>query len=173
MAAEKKGRASKTLLRMNSKAEPWNWLVPPLVTMLKAGPEVRPYSAEKLEVAILTSWMKSGPTLLISEPLEPEAWLKAPSTVRLAESERLPLMTWLLELRPVVMAEDVGVGDDRAGDEREDLGVVAAVQRQGLDLAGVDDVGEFAGGGVDLFALHGLDGDDLGGCRQPVAGSWR
>ena len=37
-------------LRWNSKAEPWNSLVPPLVTMLTIAPWLRPYCAEKLLV---------------------------------------------------------------------------------------------------------------------------
>src|SRR6185503_8421194 len=62
--------------------------------------------------------------------------------------------------------EDVGVGDDRAGDERHELGIVTAVERKALDLLLVDDVGDFAAGGVEGFARNRGDGDGLGGCAD-------
>src|ERR1035441_4654475 len=104
----KYGRASRSLLRRYSTAPPCHWLVPPLVTMLNAGPEVLPNSAEKLEVSILTSLIKSGLTLFTMLPLLPEFRLKEPSTVKLAESARLPLTTWLVELSPVVIEKISG-----------------------------------------------------------------
>ena len=57
--------------------------------------------------------------------------------------------------------KDVRIGDDGAGDERDELGVVAAIEREVLDLFGVDDVGKLAAGGVERFAAGGGDADDF------------
>ena len=51
----KKLRASRSLLRMNSKASPWNALVPDRVAILTMAPEFLPYSAGKAELSILNS----------------------------------------------------------------------------------------------------------------------
>src|SRR5262245_7238217 len=56
--------ASSLSLRRYSKALPWNLFSPLRVTMLIEAPAFRPYSAEKLEVLMLTSRMKSMPMLL-------------------------------------------------------------------------------------------------------------
>src|ERR1039458_8309914 len=56
----KKPRASRTVLRKNSYASPWNSLVPPLVTTLTTEPELRPYSASKVLVSTRNSSMVSG-----------------------------------------------------------------------------------------------------------------
>src|SRR6185503_8034862 len=52
---EKKLRASKASLRMNSNAPPCNWLPPLLVITFTDAPDWRPYSAEKLDVCVRTS----------------------------------------------------------------------------------------------------------------------
>src|SRR5260370_36312458 len=83
--------ASVISLRMNSKAPPWNWLPPLRVTTLTDAPLLRPYSAEKLEVLMETSWIKSMPTLLSWVEFEPESMLKPPSTEKLLPSARRPL----------------------------------------------------------------------------------
>jgi hypothetical protein len=77
-------------------------LLPLRVTTLMAAPELRPYSAEKLDVLMFTSSMKSIPTLLIWLLLLPESMLKPPSTVRRLALLRLPL-TDVAMLSPVMM----------------------------------------------------------------------
>src|SRR5262245_29980328 len=72
--------ASSLSLRRYSKALPWNLFSPLRVTMLIEAPAFRPYSAEKLEVLMLTSRMKSMPMLLTWLLLLPESRLKPPST---------------------------------------------------------------------------------------------
>ena len=67
-----------------------------------AAPELRPYSAEKFAVLMLTSSMKSMPTLLIWLLLLPESMLKPPSTMRTFALPRLPLIGVLM-LRLVMM----------------------------------------------------------------------
>ena len=59
--------------------------------------------------------------------------------------------------------ELIGVGDDRAGYEGDEVDVIVAVERELVDLLGVNDAGEVAGDGVESFAdlggdVHG-DGD--------------
>src|SRR3981081_2093078 len=112
--------------------------------MLKDGPEVRPYSAEAFEVSILTSWMKSGPTLFISEPLDPATWLYAPSTVRLPVSDRLPLIVWFGRSKRCGYGENVGIGDHGSRHKSEQLSVVAAIECQVVDLLRVDYSSEFS-----------------------------
>src|SRR5215471_1845947 len=67
--------ASSLSLRKYSKALPWKLFSPLRVTMLIEAPEFRPYSAEKLEVLMLTSRMKSMPMLLTWLSLLPESRL--------------------------------------------------------------------------------------------------
>src|SRR5262249_34097932 len=67
--------ASSLSLRKNSNALPWNLFSPLRVTMLIEAPALRPYSAEKLEVLMLTSRMKSMPMLLTWLLLLPESRL--------------------------------------------------------------------------------------------------
>ena len=93
--------ASRLSCRKNSNTLPENVFLPLRVTTLMAAPELRPYSAEKFDVWILTSSMKSMPTLLIWLPLLPESRLLPPSTVRLFDSPRLPLIDWPVTLRLV------------------------------------------------------------------------
>ena len=93
--------ASRPSLRLYSQAPPLKRLPPLRVTTLMEAPELRPYSAEKLEVLMLTSRMKSMPTLLIWLLLLPESMLKPPSTVSSAALPRLPL-TEVLMPRPVM-----------------------------------------------------------------------
>ena len=50
LVAAKKSRASKSPLRTNSNASPWNWLVPDLVTTSTTAPGCSPYCAERLLV---------------------------------------------------------------------------------------------------------------------------
>jgi len=61
-ALSKKFAASRALLRKNSYALPWNWLVPERVTALMTPPEVLPYSADILLVSTENSSMESTPT---------------------------------------------------------------------------------------------------------------
>ncbi len=51
----KKFRASRTSLRKNSKASPWNSLVPERVAMFTIAPELRPYSALNVWLSTLNS----------------------------------------------------------------------------------------------------------------------
>src|SRR5438067_13903057 len=59
LRALKKSRASNTLLRRYSYAEPWNWFVPPFVVTFTSDPGLRPFSAEYGLVDTLNSWMAS------------------------------------------------------------------------------------------------------------------
>src|SRR6266849_945567 len=94
--------ASNMLLRRYSKAPPWNASPPLRVTTLTDEPELRPYSAEKLELLTETSWIKSMPTLLSWVEFEPESMLKPPSTEKLLPSARRPLMLDAVVDMPVV-----------------------------------------------------------------------
>ncbi len=89
-------------LRWYSKRLPVRSLLPLRVTTLIAAPELRPYSAEKFDVLMLTSSMKSMPTLLIWLLLLPESMLKPPSTVSRLALLRLPF-TDVAMLKPVMM----------------------------------------------------------------------
>ncbi len=71
---------------------PFRLLVPLRVTTLMAAPLLRPTSAEKFEVWILTSSMKLRLTLLTCEPFDPESRFEVPSMVRLLVLVRLPLI---------------------------------------------------------------------------------
>ena len=76
-----------------------SWLVPLRVTTLTAAPLLRPTSAEKFDVWILTCSMKLRLTLLTCEPFEPESRFDVPSMVRLLVLPRLPLIDWPVTLR--------------------------------------------------------------------------
>ena len=90
------------MFRLYSYRLPLKSLLPVRVTTLMFAPELRPYSAEKFAVLMLTWSMKSMPTLLIWLLLLPESMLKPPSTVSRLALDRLPL-TDVLMLRPVMM----------------------------------------------------------------------
>ncbi len=83
---------------------PWNLLVPLRVTTLICPPLLRPSSAEKFAVWILTCSMKLRLTLLTWLPFEPESRFDPPSTVRLFVLPRLPLIDWPVTLRLVASA---------------------------------------------------------------------
>jgi hypothetical protein len=93
---------------------PLKSLLPLRVTTLMAAPELRPYSAEKLAVLMLTSSMKSMPTLLIWLLLLPESMLKPPSTVSRLALVRLPLMDWPMP-RSVMMARALSLSSGAPG----------------------------------------------------------
>src|SRR5579883_2630465 len=62
-------RASKIWLRANSQAEPWNWFVPDLVTMLTTEPRTFPFCASLLFVCTLNSLMVSAIGGIAQAPL--------------------------------------------------------------------------------------------------------
>src|SRR5262249_57556286 len=99
----REGLAARASFRMYSKPLPWSGLLPVLVTTLIEAPELRPYSAEKFDVAIFTCSMKSIPTLLIWLLFDPESMLNPPSTASMLELVRLPL-TDVLMPRPTLMS---------------------------------------------------------------------
>ena len=78
--------------------------------------------------------------------------MNPPSTVRLLLLPRLPLMTVPPVPRPVVIAIWSSSSMHRAGNQRRQLEVVAARQRQRADRLAVDDAGDFAGGPVHRVA---------------------
>ena len=87
---------------------------PPRVTTLMAAPELRPYSAEKFDVLMLTSWIASMLTLLIWLLLLPESMLNPPSTVSRFALVRLPLMEVLMP-RPVMRSRALSLSTGTPG----------------------------------------------------------
>jgi hypothetical protein len=100
--------------------------------------------------------MKSTPTLLIWLAFEPALLLLPPSSVRLFREIRV---------------ERVVGRRDRAGNDRQQLIIIASVEREIIDLLTVDDLADFARRRVDRFArlLHDLhDFRDLSGFEREI-----
>ena len=66
----------------------------------------------------------------------------------------------------MVIGEDVRVGYDGARHQGQELSVVAAVEGEIFYLLGVDDAGDFAGGGVERLDGAALNFDDLCGLAE-------
>ena len=80
---------------MNS-ASPCRSFVPDLVTMLSAGPEVQPYSAENAFERTATSWMAPSGTVAIAVWRPHPSSLFAPSSVNVvARREPTPVMKYV------------------------------------------------------------------------------
>src|ERR1051325_9815630 len=107
----KKLLASKTVLRKNSKAVPWNWFVPDFVTILTVPPPSFPNSASYKPVCTLNSSIASGdgtgtPVLsgASSKPWELGLSAFIPLSTTLLSHGRPPLAEMLTLLRPVAPA---------------------------------------------------------------------
>ena len=113
---------------------PLQLLVPLRVTTLIAAPLLRPSSAEKFEVWIFTCSMKLEADVVDLRAVRAGVEVEVPSMVRLLVLLRLPLIDWPVTLSDGRQAERIEVGGDRAGNQRGQLEVVAAVEGEIADL---------------------------------------
>src|SRR5258708_297638 len=77
--------------RLNSYADPWNALVPDLVTTLTTPPLARPYSAPKLFVSTVNSCTESSGIVCPTEAVNVSTF-SLPSSRMEVEAERIPLI---------------------------------------------------------------------------------
>src|ERR1700682_3284012 len=83
--------ADRAATRLYSYAEPWNVLLPDLVTRLTTPPLARPYSAVKLLVSTLNSCTESS-GIFCPTVAEKVFTFSAPSRRMSVEAERIPLI---------------------------------------------------------------------------------